>query len=183
MIFVACGTDFVEPEPVAARADTPVPQATVFRVIPATPVATPTALPTAVSPDGSAQRMFPAELNPERRSTGLPTDEVFSYWKEYLDDTRLVVAGTTIDVHLCADGRLVPASDSTTVSEGKWGFRSSPGEWYEVILSRESRPGRLRGFVMLSRAGESTVAFDEDQGSVLNVVSVTDSKLCASSGL
>ena len=177
-LIAACGTDFVEPAPVGARADTPAPQATVFRVISVTPVATPTPLPAAVGPDGSVQRLFPAEIDPDRAVTGQSSADVINYWKEYLSGARLIVAARGIDIHLCADGDLIPSTPATGTATDSWGFRSSTGEWYEVILGRELQRSRISGIVTLSRVGESTVALDGD----LNVVSVTDSELCANTG-
>ncbi len=173
-LLTACGTDFVEPDAVGARTDTPVPQATVFRVIKVTPVATATPLPPAIGPDGQIQKPFPPEIDPERAGVGLPGDATMGFWADYLADTRLVVDGQLVDVHLCADGTLFPGSPSTFVNAGTWGLRPTAGEWYEVILGREFRAGRVSGFVTLSRIGSSTVAINEG----IAVVSVTDSDLC-----
>ncbi len=172
--FVACGTDFVEPAPVGARSDTPVAQATVFRVIEVTPIATPTELPPAIGPDGAIQRPFPSEIDPSRSGTGLPPDAVMGFWSEYLADARLVVEDRLVDVHICANGTLIPGTPSTFVNAGTWGLRPTSGEWYEVILGREFRAGRISGFVTLSRIGGATVAINDH----LAVVSVTDSDLC-----
>lgn len=178
MLFVACGTDFVEPASVGSRAGTPVAEATVFRVIKVTPVATPTPLPPAIGPDGSIQRPFPAEIDPSRTGAGLPPDATMGFWSEYLGDTRLVVEDRLVDVHLCADGTLFPGSPSTFVNAGTWGLRPTSGEWYEVIVGREFRAGRISGFVTLSRIGAATVAINDR----LAVVSVTDSDLCGEIG-
>lgn len=176
ILFAACGTDFVEPGPVATRSNTPVSQPTVFRVIAVTPVATPSPIPTAVGPDGGVQRQFPPEIHPARAA--LPADDVLGSWTEYLVDSRLIVEGRPIDVHVCSDGSLVPGSPSTIVSAGTWGLRPASGEWYEVILGREFRAGRISGFVTLSRIGEATVALNDG----IAVVSVTDSDLCGQVG-
>jgi hypothetical protein len=177
-LLLACGTDFVEPAPVAATADKPVLKATVFRVIPVAPQATLTPLPAVVGPIGSTQRPFPAEIDPSRTSTQLVSDDVIDFWTEYLSDTRLIVDGRPVDIHICADGRLLPGAPSTVFAAGTWGFEPPAGDWYEVILGREFRRGRISGIVTLSRVGASTVAVDEG----LNVVSVTDSDLCAAIG-
>lgn len=177
-LLAACGTDFVEPAAAGVRVETPTPQATVFRVIPVTPVATATPPPLAVGPDGSVQRLFPAEIDPSRTGAGLPSDVVISFWTEYLSDTRLIVADSRIDAHLCADGSLLPGSASSIVPAGAWGLRPASGEWYEVILGSENRSGRISGFTTLSRAGASTVALNDG----VAVVSVTDSDLCADLG-
>lgn len=176
---VACGTDFVDPEPVGARADTPEPEATVFRVIPVTPMPTATPLPPAEGPDGLAQRPFPSEIDPTKRGPGLPQDAVLAFWAEYLSDSRLIIEGREdrkVDVHICADGTLFPGSASTFVTAGTWGLRGSSREWFEVIVGREFRAGRISGFANLSRNGTNTVALNE--GNAVNVVSVTDSDLC-----
>ena len=142
-MFVACGTDFVEPAPVGARSNTPVAQATVFRVLPVTPIATPSPLPPAIGPDGSIQRPFPSEIDPSRPGSGLPADAVMAFWAEYLADTRLIVEGRLVDVHLCGNRTLLPGSPSTFVNAGTWGLRPTSGEWYEVILGREFRAGLI----------------------------------------
>ncbi len=178
VILSACGTDFVEPQPVGARADTPVAQATVFRVIQVTPIATSTPLPPAIGPDGKVQKPFPPELDPDRSGDGLPRDAVMGLWAEYLADTRVVVDGRLVDVHICADGTLLPGSPSTFVNAGTWGLRPTSGEWYEVILGREFRAGRISGFATLSRIGASTVAINDG----ISVVSVTESDLCGEIG-
>ncbi len=176
MLGIACGTDFVEPAPVGARMETPTAQATVFRVIPVTPVATPTPLPPAIGPNGEVQRPFPPEIDPGQRGPGLPQDAVLAFWSDYLADTRLIVENQKVDVHICKDGTLFPGSSSTFVNAGTWGLRPSAREWFEVILGREFRAGRISGFANLSRVGESTVS--RGQGASIDVVSVTDSDLC-----
>lgn len=178
VLFVACGTDFVEPAAVGTRPDTPVPQATVFRVIQVTPVATSTALPPAIGPDGQVQKPFPSEIDPGRSGAGLPSDAALGFWSEYLSDTRLVLEDRMLDVHICRDGTLLPGSQSTFVNGGNWGLRATSGEWYEVILGREFRAGRISGFVTLSRIGAATVAINDR----LAVVSVTDSDVCGDIG-
>lgn len=178
LMLAACGTDFVDTAPVGARSETPVPQATVFRVIQVTPVATATPLPPAIGPDGKVQKRFPAEIDPSRTGVGLPEDATMGFWADYLSDTRLVVEGRLVDVHLCGDGTLIPGSASTFVNAGTWGLRPTSGEWYEVILGREFRAGRISGFAVLSRIGAATVAINES----LAVVSVTDSDLCGEIG-
>ncbi len=99
-------------------------------------------------------------------------------WAEYLADSRLIVEGRLVDVHLCGDGTLFPGSTSTFVNAGTWGLRPSSAEWYEVILGREFRPGRISGFATLSRVGNATVSKNDG----LAVVSVTDSDLCGEIG-
>lgn len=178
VLLAACGTDFVEPGEVGAASDAPVPQATVFRVIKVTPVATPTPLPPAIGPDGSIQKPYPAEIDPERAGAGLPLDAVMGFWTQYLSDSRLVVEDRLVDVHLCSDGTLFPGSPSTFVNAGTWGLRPTSGEWYEVILGREFRAGRISGFVTLSRIGAVTAAINDG----IDVVSVTDSDLCGEIG-
>ena len=174
ILLAGCGTDFVEPAPISARPDTPVPNAPVFRIIPATPVATATPLPTAVGPVGSVQRPFPALIDPGRSSTPLASHNVINLWTEYLRDARMIVAGRNIDIHICADGRLIPGSASSIITGGTWGFTASSGEWNEVVFGREFRRGRISGIVTLSRLGASTAAVNDG----LSVVSVTDSDLC-----
>ncbi len=173
-LLMACGTDFAEPAAVGARSNTPVAEATVYRVIQVTPQPTPTPLPTAIGPDGSQQRLFPSEIDPSRAGRGLPPDAVTGFWTEYLSDSRLIVEGSLIDVHICADGTLIPGSPSTIVAAGTWGLRSAGAEWYEVIFGREFRAGRISGLVHLSRVGAATV----NKMDGLAVVSVTDSDLC-----
>ena len=82
------------------------------------------------------------------------------------------------DVHLCADGTLFPGSPSTFVNAGTWGLRPTSGEWYEVILGREFRAGRISGFVTLSRIGATTAAINDgvavvSSGIMLKVVPFT----------
>lgn len=174
----ACGTDFTEPPRVGARPETPDPQPTVFQVIEVTPQPSPTPLPTPEGPDGAAQRPFPSEIDPSRAGAGLPDDAVMGFWREYLTDTRVIVEGKLVDVHLCADGSLVPGSPSTFINAGTWALRPSNGEWYEVVLGREFRAGRISGFAQLSRIGGTTV----DRNDGISVVSVTDSDFCADTG-
>ena len=177
-VLSGCGTDFEDPRPVGASADTPVPEATVFRVIQVTPVATPTPLPPAIGPDGAIQKPFPPEIDPSRSGRGLPSDAVMAFWREYLGDTRLIVEGRLVDVHLCSDGTLYPGSPSTFVNAGTWGLRETSGEWYEVIVGREFRAGRISGFATLSRIGQATVALNDG----VAVASVTESDLCGTIG-
>ncbi len=170
----ACGTDFAEPEPVAAISDTPVPQATVFRVLPVTPVATSTPLPPPIGIDGKVQKEFPSQIDPSRSSVSLPPDAVLGFWAGYLSNTRLIVEGQPVDVHLCEDRTLFPGSPSTFVNAGTWALRPGRDEAYEVTLGREWQGRRISGFVHLSRVGGQTVATNDG----LHIVSVTESDLC-----
>lgn len=177
---VACGTDFVEPPPIAAQVETPTPVATVLRVIPVTPVPTPTPLATAVGPDGAAQRDFPAEIDPANGGNGLPVDAVMGYWREYLADARVIVEGRPVDLHTCMNGDMIFTSQFNGEREVRWGLRPTNDEWFEVYLGTEFRPGRVSALVRLSRVGGSTVAIAED--GTPGVVSVTDSDLCTETG-
>jgi hypothetical protein len=174
-VLAACGTDFSSRQPVADAGDaTPLPEATVYRVIPVTPMPSATPLPTAVGPAGAPQRPFPSEIDASRSGHGLPGEAVISLWTNYLNGARVIVEGKDIDLNLCADGTLIPQSPLSVISGGTWGLRSTNGEWYEVMLGREFSRGRLSGIVTLSRIGDSTVAL----GDRPSVVSVTDSQLC-----
>lgn len=177
-LVTGCGTDFAEPAPVSVRVETPPPVATVLRVIPVAPLPTATTLPPVVGPDGSVQRPFPPEIDPGQTSVLLIARDVIDSWRAYLSDARLIVADRRIDVHICADGRLIPASPLSVIGAGRWGFLPSVGEWHEVILGREFRRGRISGIVTLSRVGASTVALNDG----VAVVSVTDSELCDDNG-
>jgi len=101
-----------------------------------------------------------------------------AFWSDYLSGSRVIIEEIRVDVHLCEDGTLLPGSASTIVNGGTWGLRATSGEWYEVILGREFRAGRISGFATLSRIGEATVA----KGDSIAVASVTDSDLCNSPG-
>ena len=178
-VVTGCGSDNFA-APVQARPDTgasptALPEATVLRVIAVTPV--PTATPTATPSDPlfqQPQKPFPDALDASNGATRLPDEAVIGIWTEYLGDTRLRIEGFNIDVHLCADGTMKPASDANFVPQGMWTVRSSRGRWYEVMLARQGGNSRNSGIVLLSRSEGNTVAVSQR----VIPAFVTDSDVC-----
>ena len=176
LLTVACGTDFPEPPAASASEPTPLAVPTVFRVIEVTPAPTSTPVPLDEGDfyDRASQRPFPPEIDGSGTKTPLPGDAVLALWENYLSDAHVVIPDREVDLHLCADGRIVPGEQADVVERGAWGLRLTEGDWFEAMLGREFGRRRLAAIATLSRNGGRTVV----RGGGFALVSVTDSDRC-----